>query len=314
MSAPPKKGLYGNIEVLSHVSVPLESGNRKTVYTCRCMLCGAVFEAASSTLSGFLRDDGGCPACRKKRRQEAKYGDLTGFHSGDVEVIGFAHAGSRKNDKTTKAKALCRCLRCGREFEASAYAIRHGGVKSCAECAKQAALPIGQKLTSDLAVTGTTPVALAPDKKVKSNSTTGYTGVSLIRSGSQKGKYRAYIYFRGKQYYLGAYDTPEQAAQARRAAEDEMYGGFLDWYRENYPDKWKAYQELNPPPKTRLSYTLIGDGYSIQFRTKAEFFAIIDSLNSPPRKISTRQDLQRMPRYLRWEMERRGIEYEKARD
>ena len=242
MSAPPKKGLYGNIEVLSHVSVPLESGNRKTVYTCRCTLCGSLFEADSPTLSHFLRSGGGCTACRKKRRQETKYGDLAGLRSGDVEVIGFVHAGSRKYGKTTKAKMLCRCLRCGREFEASAYAIRHGGVKSCAECVKQAALPAGRDLRSYLAVAGTTPDALAPDKKVKSNSTTGYTGVSLIRSGSQKGRYRAYIYFRGRQYYLGAYDTPEQAAQARRAAEDEVYGGFLDWYAKTYPDKWAVYQ------------------------------------------------------------------------
>jgi len=244
MSAPVKKGVYGDIDVLSSVYTTLPSGNGKTIYTCKCLLCGALFEICSSTLARYIRTGGGCAECRKKKRLQARYGDLIGLKANEVEVIGIA---SRRTAR--KQKMLCRCLRCGREFEAPAYDLRQGRIKTCFECSKEAALPIGRKLHQDLAVTGTTPIALSPDRKLNRNSSSGMTGVSLIKTGRLKGRYRAYIYFRRKQYHLGLYDTAEQAAEARKAAEKELFGGFLDWYAATYPDKWEAYQKTQKRPE-----------------------------------------------------------------
>ena len=53
------------------------------------------------------------------------------------------------------------------------------------------------------------------------------------------GRFRAYITFRRKQYYLGTFDQIEDAVHARKEAEDKIYGDFLDWYRETYPDRWE---------------------------------------------------------------------------
>ena len=51
--------------------------------------------------------------------------------------------------------------------------------------------------------------------KLPKNNTTGVRGVYRIR-----GKYVAKIVFQKKQYHLGSYDSLEEAALARREAEE----------------------------------------------------------------------------------------------
>ena len=51
-------------------------------------------------------------------------------------------------------------------------------------------------------------------------------------------KYRAYINFQHKQYHLGSYEKLEDAIRARKVAEEKIYGTFLNWYAETYPENW----------------------------------------------------------------------------
>lgn len=53
------------------------------------------------------------------------------------------------------------------------------------------------------------------------------------------GKYRAYINFKRKQYYLGLYEKIEDAVFARKQAEKHVYGEFLDWYASEHPEEWE---------------------------------------------------------------------------
>lgn len=39
-----------------------------------------------------------------------------------------------------------------------------------------------------------------------------------------------------KNYYLGIYSRFEDAVRARKEAEDRIFGEFLKWYYDNYPD------------------------------------------------------------------------------
>lgn len=55
----------------------------------------------------------------------------------------------------------------------------------------------------------------------------GHTGV--YRQAKSR-KWAAQITFKGKTYYLGAYDKIEDAVKARKRGE-EIHGDFLDWYR-----------------------------------------------------------------------------------
>ena len=45
--------------------------------------------------------------------------------------------------------------------------------------------------------------------------------------------------FKKKCYYLGGYDRLEDAAKVRAEAEEKIFGNFLKWYQEKYPDKKK---------------------------------------------------------------------------
>lgn len=62
----------------------------------------------------------------------------------------------------------------------------------------------------------------ASNKGIKETNTTGYTGVCPRHDG----KFRAYISKNGKRKHLGAFDTVEEAASARKEAEDyfDTYG------------------------------------------------------------------------------------------
>lgn len=61
------------------------------------------------------------------------------------------------------------------------------------------------------------------NKNPPKNSTTGFVGVSFMKS---KGKYRAYITVDNKQKSLGLFSTPEDAYSARLEAERKYYKEF----------------------------------------------------------------------------------------
>ena len=73
---------------------------------------------------------------------------------------------------------------------------------------------------------------LLSHRKLRSNNTTGVTGVTFSR-----GRYGAQIGFQGKKYNLGSFETLEEAAKVRRDAELEFFGEFLDKYYDENPDK-----------------------------------------------------------------------------
>lgn len=59
---------------------------------------------------------------------------------------------------------------------------------------------------------------------VNKNNKTGYRGVYYIENS---GKYKAYIGLHRKLYHLGIFKTIEEAVEARREAEEEMYAPLI---------------------------------------------------------------------------------------
>lgn len=81
--------------------------------------------------------------------------------------------------------------------------------------------------------TSVTLLAKAGNRLVSTNSS-GYNGVYLNRKTQ---KWTAQIGFKGKNYYLGSYVKIEDAVNARKEAQERIYGEFLEWYYDTYPDK-----------------------------------------------------------------------------
>ena len=81
--------------------------------------------------------------------------------------------------------------------------------------------------------------------KLSAANTSGVKGVSYNKN---YGKYYAYIGFKNKLYNLGFYDKIEEARAAREKAEKEIFGPFLEWYTENYPEQWKRMQKKKKSP------------------------------------------------------------------
>ena len=81
-------------------------------------------------------------------------------------------------------------------------------------------------------IDGTCVQFLHPNFKVRSDNTSGVRGVSKYRD-----KWRASITFKKKTYYLGTFTDLEEAIKIRKKAESVLYGEFLDWYNETFPQK-----------------------------------------------------------------------------
>lgn len=62
-------------------------------------------------------------------------------------------------------------------------------------------------------------------------------------NGEKWGKWAATIVFKGKTYHLGRYNNIEDAAAVRKEAEDALFGNFLEWFQEVYPERWKKFNK-----------------------------------------------------------------------
>lgn len=224
MSKPLQVGAsLGNVKVVARV--PHEK--YKYFYKFHCKKCGYDFYG----LGGYLRHySTGCPMCRKNQKNEEKAKKHVGEVYGTLKVLGPWELRSEKHGKREQEAlyVLCKCMRCGGETYIKLSRLLEGGAKKCWECSQKDFLPKGREKVKEESACGTAIFSLS-QKKSKNNST-GYKGVSYHKT---TGRYRAYINFQRKQYYLGEYDTAREAAEARAIGEKKIYGDFLKWYEEN---------------------------------------------------------------------------------
>lgn len=83
---------------------------------------------------------------------------------------------------------------------------------------------MGQDTIRNSDVEGANLKFISPNRKINRNNTTGIRGVSFITS---KQKYRDQITFKGKAMSLGEFDNIEDATEARKKAEEEIFERFL---------------------------------------------------------------------------------------
>lgn len=201
---------FGKLTVIKKTDERYIDGS--VLYLCRCE-CGKEIKSTSSRLkSGHLK------TCGDPIHQVE---DLTGKKFGRLTVISYA---GRKNNKTYWN---CSC-ECGNTTVADAYSLKNGSIVSCG-CRRTETIAMGQNTIRNLDVDGTNLKFISPERKMNRNNTTGIRGVSFITT---KQKYRAQITFRGKAMSLGEFDNIEDAADARKQAEEELFNTFLDEHKK----------------------------------------------------------------------------------
>lgn len=191
-------------------------------WICKCS-CGAEYVAQGTHLVTGKRTR--CPG--KVHTKNYTYKDITGQRFGRLVAL-FP---SRRYDKSGSVIWHCRCD-CGTEIDVSYNALAYTNQKSCG-CQKK---EHDQKLKTYLTHVAGTSVEMLKSKKVPTDNTTGYKGVYFIR-----GKYVAKIVFQKKQYFLGTYENIEEAARARREAEEVLFDSVAEHYR-----KWKELADTDP--------------------------------------------------------------------
>lgn len=129
--------------------------------------------------------------------------DLTGMQFGELTVIEATNR--RTPDRSVYWR--CRCNACGKEKELPTNQLIKGVQVSCG-CRRK------EQLQKTNGYIGGTCLKNVFSEKVNRNNTSGYKGVFLKR-----GKWTAQIQYKKKMYYLGSYDSLEDAVSARREAE-----------------------------------------------------------------------------------------------
>ena len=190
-------------------------------WTCLCT-CGYTCEATAAELVSGRRTHCGCKSVKSYTAS-----DITGRRFGRLT------AQSPMNQRDDKDSVVWHCLcDCGNEVDVSYNSLVYCNQISCGCRKKEHDKALGGFLTH---VDGTSIDALK-SSKLPSNNTTGVKGVYMV-----KGRYIAKIVFQHRQYFLGTYPSVEEAAEARKKAEEAINGEVISFYA-----KWSEKASADP--------------------------------------------------------------------
>ena len=217
---------YGHLTVLKRA----QNRGGRTCWLCRCD-CGREKEVTARDLKAGKVTSCGCHAYDKIHN----WVDLTGRRFGRLTAL---EPTSRRSGKGS-IYWRCRCD-CGRETEVAADALVQGNCLSCGCLKRQRQQEIKQYLHR---VDGTC-IEILEKRKYRRDNTSGFRGVYHTKNG----KYKACIGFKQTRYWLGTFGTFDEAVQARVAAEQVLYEGFLKaWHQwKEHADRDPAWARENP--------------------------------------------------------------------
>ncbi|MDC4245566.1 hypothetical protein [Clostridium perfringens] len=204
----------GLLTVLEKKSEKKARGS-KIYYLCQCECGNKKWIRADN-----LKKSKSC-GCRGDR-------DLIGKKFGRLTVINKVEGKSKRRKK----EYLCEC-ECGNEKIVCRDDLISSHTRSCGCLHKEKSSINGKKafnfLKENDLIEGTSIIQLQREKPIKTN-TSGTTGVTFE---SRKGKWRAYLEFKGKRYNLGSFTDKNEAINARKEAEEKIVKPFLEGLKEN---------------------------------------------------------------------------------
>lgn len=209
---------FGDLKVIGRSKKRTKMG---AYWTCLCS-CGYTCEATAAELVSGRKTHCGCMSTKNYASS-----DITGQRFGRLTAV----CSTNKRDAKGFVIWHCRCD-CGNEIDVSYNNLMYCGQQSCGCKKKEHDKALAGYLTH---VDGTSIDALK-SRKIPKNNTTGVKGVYYI-----KGRYLAKIVFQHKQYFLGTYESLEDAAQARKKAEDLLNDKVVGFY-----EKWSEKAAADP--------------------------------------------------------------------
>lgn len=146
--------------------------------------------------------------------------DLMGQRFGMLVVIGQA-----ESTPSGQRQWRCQCD-CGAVTYKATDALTNPDISMCQDCAAQYAIAKAREKVGY--VDGTQLSRITVDSRISDNAS-GIRGVYLEQ---KTGRYRARIKFQGKVHNLGSFRNPEEAAKARKEAEEAPFESFLAMHKE----------------------------------------------------------------------------------
>ena len=146
--------------------------------------------------------------------------DLTERQFGRLEVLGRSDKRGSRGARTVPLWE-CRCA-CGNLTYKATDTLTNSKLSMCQECATQYA---AAKMRENAGFVEGTQISRITSNKLIASNTSGARGVYYE---PRTGKWRARLRFQGKFHNLGTYANFEDAVQARKDAEERIYGEFLE--------------------------------------------------------------------------------------
>lgn len=139
---------------------------------------------------------------------------------GRLTVIGRSTKRNPRGSRTTPMWE-CRC-ECGNITYKAKDTLTNPDLSMCAECAAKYA---AEKARAAAGFVDGTQISRIVNMNLSSTNTSGCRGVYYEK---RTNKYRARLKFKGKIMNFGSYTNFEDAVAARKAAEEEYFGTFLE--------------------------------------------------------------------------------------
>ena len=197
---------YGKLTVIEQV----ESSSRgQRRYRCICDCGGTIIAFAGNLKSGRTTSCG----CNKSP-------DLSGQVFGRLTVIGRSDQRNSRGTRTTPMWE-CRC-ECGAITYKATDTLTNPEESMCKSCQGLYAAENARKSAGFI---DGTQISRIQNMNLTASNTSGCRGVYYDKRSN---KYRARLKFKGKIMNFGSYTNFEDAVTARKAAEQEYFGAFLE--------------------------------------------------------------------------------------
>lgn len=199
---------YNDLKVIEYTDI--KNNYNRGLYRCKCLLCnGEVLATKANLIRGEIKN---CGCTRHNPRKN----NLVGKTFGRLYV-------KETTTVNNRLRYVCVCD-CGNVISVRPQALIRGNTQSCGQHNKGDTAAL-KKLFID----GTAPCKINNPKKLRNNNSSGVTGVWLDKS---RGLWCAEIVFKRKKYHLGRFTNKQHAIEARKEAEEKIFGDFLEWYEQ----------------------------------------------------------------------------------